>query len=230
MGTTSSTALPRRSRPLALAIAVTAAAVLAGGLAAVTAKPGRASEPGPFWALVGGVYLEPHPPRGVDEIAGRADAIVLAHVTGVLDAGQEPGFEDATPAEDGTPFPHSCYVQLTVDEVVKGAVTAHQVLNLAMHTPPAPLGLAAARDSLPQEQFLFFLHDSAPPAQGRVIDAPPLGEQGLWAPLGSRGVIGAGQDGLVLSMRLHEPDATFLRSFGTTTLEGAARRAGQAVR
>ena len=217
-------ATTRPSTRFAVGLALSAAAVLAAGVVSLTARPGSAAEPLPFWTLVGGVTVEVNQPQNVDDLSGRADAIVLAHVTGVVDGTQDPGYE-GLPATAGQHLSRSCYVQLTVDRVVKGGVAAQQVLNLEMHTPPWPLGLQAARDNLPREQFLFFLHAPSMP-KGRVIDQ--LGSE-PWHTLGSRSIVSAGQDGLLLPLS-HDEDLNFVRSFGVTTLPEAADRAAEAVR
>ena len=218
-------------RPLVVAAAV--AAVIAAGIAWLVPDRGGSGTPTrSFWSLVSGNDFEVNPPQDVDEISRRADAIVVAHVSGIVDGRQDPGSVGTTPALDGTPPPRSCFVQLTVDKVVKGAVTEQQVLNMEMLTPPAQLGgLAAARDKVPHEELLFFLNEGAASARrGNLGPVVELAEKGIYWPVGSKGVVASNADGLVLALRPSQPDVTFLRSFSASTVDAAAARAAQSVR
>jgi hypothetical protein len=211
---TTSRALQKR-----LVVAVVGAAVLS---AAVAWYASRSSETAPpmarsFWSYLTPQVSEVDPPDDVTEAARRSDAVVVAHVTGVAEGREDKACAEVAPA-GGCSIPKTVYVQLSVDRTVRGQVEKGHVLNLEMYRPPKPLTLDAARDAMPSGELLFFLSKTADsPAAANVWGVSSL----------SRGVIAQGPQGLYTALDPGQLNAEFIRSFGATTVEGAADRASQ---
>ncbi|HUR52157.1 MAG TPA: hypothetical protein VMZ11_08540 [Mycobacteriales bacterium] len=185
-----------------------------------------------FWEHLAGQPSEPDPPRDVDEITHRADAVVLAHVTDVTEGREMRGaFDPTPPLSTAVPLPRSAFVVLSVDKVLDGTVTTGQTLRVEMQSPPKPLTLDTMRSRIPDGQLLFFLWSSVERhrAAGFTSALVQQREQGIWTLASSRGLIGARADGLYEVLHEDDADVTFLRSFQATTLDAAAARAAQAA-
>lgn len=215
-------------RGLALAVA-TAAAVAAGAAWFATGEDeAGAGQPKPFWSLISWQGDESNLPADVSDIVKRSDAVVLAHVSGVVDGREMKGFSDATPPNPAIPRPRSVFVQLTVDEVVKGAVTGSQVLNLEMPAPPEPLTIDTVRDGMPPGQMLFFLWNNAALAKRSGFTSATIQqrEKDVWQTVGTTGIVAQNPNGLYKPLLPEDPSTTpFLQSFGAATVQQAAEKA-----
>jgi hypothetical protein len=221
------TRLVIRSRAAVAAVAV---AALGGSVAWLAQSSQSAPPPIPFWGAVSGVVDEVNPPTSVTDIASRADAIVVAQVTGITEGREAKPYVPEPPG--GAPLPHSSYVLLTVDRVVRGAVQPGQVLKLEMEHWPAPLTIASMQESLPAGSFLFFLSNKAMEFQRSGLGASmdPI-ERELWQPASYTGVIGQDSSGLydVLHYYPAAEDDAYLRTFQASTVDEAATKAGASL-
>jgi hypothetical protein len=212
------------TRTLKVTTSALAACALAAGATWVVRAAG--DEPGkPLWTSVAGLThsSEVGPLKDVDDAAQLADAIVVAHVTGVTEGRPAQGWLDPTPVPEKYPW-----VQLTVDRVVKGSVKPGQVLNLEL--PPIPL--EELRGHTEPDAQLFFLTNRAIGAKksGYAAKVKPA-DYNIWYTIHSQGVIGARQGRLYTPMNGDEGfGIAYLASFEATTVDGAADRAARALR
>jgi hypothetical protein len=201
--------------------AVVGAAVISGGVAWYASRTSDAASPPAtrsFWSYLTPEVSEVDPPDDVTQATQRADAVVLAHVTGVVDGREDPACREVAPS-GGCSIPKTVFVQLSVDRTVRGSVGKEQVLNLEMFRPPKPLTLDAARQNLPAGRQLFFLSRSKDVSTGPSV----------WGVISlSRGVIAQGSQGVYTALDPAEPNTEYIRSFGATTVDEAADAAAAA--
>jgi hypothetical protein len=204
-----------------ISAAVVGAALVAGGIAWRSAAGSEAApQPGTrsFWTYLTGSADEVDPPDDVREVSRRADAIVVAHVTGVVDGRDDAACREVAP-QGSCSIPRTVFVQLTVDRTVHGSVKTGQVLNLEMFRPPKPLTLEDARKQLPPGGLLFFLAHSS--------DSSAL--QPVWGVVGLRGVVSQASQGISTALDPRGENAAFLQSFHATTVDQAANAAAAAL-
>lgn len=221
------TRLPRRT---ALVTAAGLAAVLGLGGAWLTRADEKDPVPTFFWGPITGQVSERFIPENVDEVAKAADAIVLAHVTGVTDGRVLAPDPDPT---DSATVGHirTVFVLLTVDKAVSGPLASGETVKLEMFAPPLPLTAATMKSRIPSGQLLFFLWNNASIGKRNGLTSPVIlaREREFWVPASTRGVIAEGPDGLYEALHPHDEPSTYLASFEANTLDEAAARSAQAV-
>ena len=221
----------RTARAAVWSVCAASVAVLAVGLISVAQGGDDVAPPRPFWSLITPVTMAVDPPQNLDDIANRSDAIVVAHVTGVGAGREQKGFFDPSPPLPGSQLPRSSYVELTVDRVVSGDVSAGQKLTLeTLAAPPSPLTYADVVPLMPTDGLLFFLTNNGASGRkagfGTTMD--PI-ENSLWGLASDKAVIAAGPSGLYEALDPNGTDLTFLQSFAATTVDDAASHAQEAL-
>ena len=216
---------------------LTTAAVAAGVLAAAGtwfAVSAGDEKPGtrPFWSMFNSVHsMEIDPPDNVDEATQRADAVVVGHVTGVLEGRENKGWFDPTPQDlSGPKRRNLANLQITVDRVVKGKVSEGQVLNFETFQPPQPLTLDQARAHLPEGKVLLFLYNRAELGKRSGYGAlVKPADSNIWVKISDRGMVAETAEGLATPFDFEVP-ASYVASFQATTVGAAADRAAGALR
>jgi hypothetical protein len=221
----------RRTHRFLRGAAGLSAALLLGAGALQVARGGDDAAPPPsFWSLITPVVYEVDPPTSVDEVAARADAIVVAHVSGVRDGREQKGFFDPTPALPGNVAPsRTVFVELTVSRVVAGGVAVGDTLDLELVSPPKPLTLDDVRALVPTGELLMFLDNSGQNARragfGSRVGAE---EDRIWKLASQKGVLAEGSAGMYDALDPNRADPDYLRSFGLT-LDAAVERTEAAL-
>lgn len=220
-----------RSRWGLALVAVGAAAALGVTAGWVTRAGESRPEQVSFWGPITGQVSERFIPESVEEVSEAADAIVLAHVTGITEGRVLVPESDPTPAIVNFGGIRTVFVLLSVDKAVSGPLAPGQTVKLEMFAPPLPLTAATMRARIPSGPLLFFLWNNASIGQRNGVTNPVVEarEREFWVPASTRGVIGAGPDGLYQALHPHDEPSAYLTSFGATTLEQAAARAAEAL-
>ena len=221
------------TRATRLTTAALAAGVLAAGATwfAVSAGDEKPASR-PFWSMFNSVHsMEIDPPDNVDEATQQADAVVVGHVSGVVEGREDKGWFDPTPPDPRGPKRRNlAYLQITVDRVVKGKVTEGQVLNFETFQPPLPLTLDQARAQLPEGEVLLFLLNRAEIGKRSGYSALVTpADSNIWVKISDRGMVAATASGLATPFDFEVP-ASYLASFQATTVDAAADRAAGASR
>jgi len=204
-----------------IAAVMAGAAIVGGGLAwASTGANTDEGKPRGFWQWITPHGSEVNLPQTVGDIANKANAIVLAQVTGIVEGREDRGcLEPGIVKPEGKcPINNTVFVQLTVNRVIHGSVSRGQVINLEMYRPPRPLTIESVQENMPPGQLLFFLRK-----------APEDALNNTWGPVSiTRAVIAQGPTGLYTALEPTEPNTEFIQSFRASTVDEAADRAAAA--
>lgn len=198
------------------ATVLVAGALGAGGMWFATGRDAPKVAALPLWPIVNGMTHSSESigaPRTLDAVIKKSDAIVVAHVTDVV---------EGRPSDPGYPE-KNLWIKITVDRVVlspdSAPVKEGDVLNFEL----GPIPIDQVRGRTESGQQLYFLNNGASRAYPNI-----------WSPVTARGVVAewdAGRYGLGLPLASsEESDGPFVAAFGARTVAGAADHVAESLR